>query len=129
MPVFGFHHEAAFNWIAVHVLQLLDPFVVSEDVEIVVAGLPERTFREASGDRDFQGLQSFRQEIVGRFTDEQVNVLRHDDVAEDFELAMAAGALERVEEDVSCGRSVEVGFAVVATEGDEVVVAFLLISF
>ena len=101
MPVFGLRHEAAFDRVAVHVLQLLDPLVVGEDVEIVVAGLPERTFREASGDGDLQGLQGFRQEIVGRFADEQVNVLRHDDVAEDFESVMAAGTLERVEEDVS----------------------------
>ena len=101
MPVLRMHHEAAFDRVAVHVLQLLDSLVVRKDVEIVVAGLPERAFREASGDGDLQGLQGFRQGIVGKFADEQVNVLRHDDVAEDFELVMAAGALEGVEKDVS----------------------------
>lgn len=100
-PVFGVHHEAAFDRVAVHVLQFLDPLVMSEDVEIVVAGLPERTFREAPGDGNLQGLQGPRQEIVGRFADEQMTVFGHDDVAEDFELVMAAGAFERVEEDVS----------------------------
>ena len=39
-----------------------------------------------------------------------------------------ADAFERVEEDVFCGGGVEVGLAVVATEGDEVVVAFLLVA-
>ena len=101
MPVFRLGDEAAFDRIAMHVLQLLDPFITSKDVEIVVAGLPERTLRKASGGGDLQGLQGFRQEIVGRFADEQVNMLRHDDVAENFKLVMAAGALEGVEEDVS----------------------------
>jgi len=73
-------------------LQLLNPFITSEDIEVVVAGLPKRTFREASGDGDLQGLPGLRQEVVGRFADEQMNVFRHDDVAEDFELVMAAGA-------------------------------------
>lgn len=57
MPVFGLRHEAAFDRIAVHVLQLLDPLVVGEDVEVVVAGLPEKAFREASGDGDSSGLE------------------------------------------------------------------------
>lgn len=60
MPVFGLRHEAAFHRVAVHVLQLLDPLVMGEDIEVVVACLPERAFREASGDRDLQGLQGFR---------------------------------------------------------------------
>jgi hypothetical protein len=58
----------------------------------------------------------------------QVNVLGHDDVTEEFELIVSAGTFERVEKDISGGSSVEVGIAVVATEGDEVVVTFLLVS-
>ncbi len=52
----------------------------------------------------------------------------HYDVAEDLELVSAACSLQRVEEDVFRGGGVQVGSAVVATEGDEVVVAFLLVS-
>src|SRR5216684_7817967 len=58
----------------------------------------------------------------------QVNVLGHDDVTEEFKLIVRAGAFERVEKDVSGGLGVEVRIAVVATEGNEVVVAFLIIS-
>ena len=35
-----------------------------------------------------------------RFTEEQMDVLRHDDVAEDFEVVALAGEFEGVEEDV-----------------------------
>ena len=52
----------------------------------------------------------------------------HCDVTEDVKLVMPAGAFKRVEEDVLCGRGVEVGFAVVTTESDEMVVTFLLVS-
>jgi len=41
---------------------------------------------------------------------------------------MSVCAFEGVEKDVSGGWGVEVGFAVVTTEGDEVVVAFSLVS-
>ena len=73
---------------------------MSEDVEVVVTGLPEGAFREASGDRDFDCLKGFRERIVWRFVNEEMDVLGHDYVAEDFELVMSAGAFERVEEDV-----------------------------
>ena len=41
-PVFSSGDEAASHWIHVHVLELLDELVVGEDVEVVVAGEPER---------------------------------------------------------------------------------------
>ena len=56
-PVFRFLHKTSSNWIAVHVLQLFDSFVMSEDVEIVVADLPEGSRSEAFGDGEFEGLQ------------------------------------------------------------------------
>ena len=101
---------------------------MGEDVEVVVARLPEGTLCETSGDGDLQGLEGFCEGIAGRFAHEQVNVLGHDDVTEEFKLIMSAGTFERVEEDVSGVLGVEVGFAVVATEGNEMVVALLLIS-
>jgi len=38
--------------------------------------------------------------VIQRFADEEMDVLRHDDVAEDFELVTLAGEFEGVEEDV-----------------------------
>ena len=40
-PVFGTFDEVTFDGIAVDVLEFLDVFLVGEDVEVVVAGLPE----------------------------------------------------------------------------------------
>ena len=40
-PVFGFLDESARDGIAVDVDQLIDPLWVGEDVEVVLAGLPE----------------------------------------------------------------------------------------
>ena len=87
--------------------------------------------RQALGDGELQGVESGCQRYlaVERFAEEKVDVLGHDDVAEDVELIALASEFERIEEDISCGRGVEVGFAVVAAEGDEVVVTLLLVSY
>jgi hypothetical protein len=55
-PVFGPFDKVSGDWIAVHVLQLFDSLVVSEDIEIVVAGLPEGSRSEAFGDGQFEGI-------------------------------------------------------------------------
>lgn len=57
-----------------------------------------------------------------------MHVLGHDDVAEDLEPVAFPGEFEGVEEGVSCGGGVEIGEAVVTGEGEEVVVAFLLVG-
>ena len=71
---------------------------MGKGIKIVVTGLPEGALGEASGDGDFESLEGFRERIVGRFAHEEVNVLRHDDVAEDLELVITAGAFQGVEE-------------------------------
>jgi len=55
-PIFRFVDKASRDHIAVHVLQLFDPLVVSEDIEIVVAGLPEGVSGEAFGDGEVEGI-------------------------------------------------------------------------
>ena len=40
-PVFGFCREATHDWVAVHVPELLCALGFGEDIEVVVAGLPE----------------------------------------------------------------------------------------
>lgn len=40
-PVFGFLDEAPVDWIAVNVAELLDELGLGEDIEVVVAALPE----------------------------------------------------------------------------------------
>lgn len=46
-PVFGGGDESAGDRVAVHVFELFDSFVSGEDVEVVVAGLPEGSLGEA----------------------------------------------------------------------------------
>lgn len=73
---------------------------MGEDFEVVVTGLPEGSLGEPFRDGELQGLQDFREQVFRRFAEEDVDVLRHDDIAEDSELVAAASEFERVEEDV-----------------------------
>lgn len=57
-----------------------------------------------------------------RFAQEKMDVLRHEDVAEEIEAVTLACLFEDVEEDGAGVVVVQEGKAVVATEGDEVVV-------
>ena len=101
-PVFRGFDKASGDWVAMHVLEFFDSFVVGEDVEVVVAGLPEGFRCEALRDGKFEGLDCFREWdfVVEGFAEEEVDVLGHDDVAEDFEVVTLAGEFEGVEEDV-----------------------------
>jgi len=67
--------------------------------------------------------------MIGWLAHEQMDVLGHDDITKDFHVIAPASLFERVEERVLGGRRDEIRLAAVATEGDIVVVALLLISF
>ena len=98
--------------------QLFDSFVVCPDVEIIEPRLPERLLlhagcpilRAAKGGTGLidksrrlllHNLNRRRKGAVDRFTHEQMNVFRHDDVARDFEFVSLTSFLENGEEDVS----------------------------
>ncbi len=49
--------------------------------------------------------------VVEGFAEKEMDVLGHDDVAENFEVIAFAGEFQGVEEDVFRGRGGEVGFA------------------
>ena len=93
-PVFGFCGEAAFDGVTVHVDELLVELAVGEDVEVVVAGLPEGALRGLDGDGQFEGLEGFGEENVAGFAEEKVDVLGHDDVAADEEVVALADCFE-----------------------------------
>jgi hypothetical protein len=63
-----------------------------------------------------------------RFGEQQMDVLGHKDVAEDEELVADAESFEGIFEGGSGGIVVEVRTSTVTTEGDEVVVAFGLVT-
>ncbi len=59
---------------------------------------------------------------------QEMNVFGHDDIAEDFEVVPESGALQGRLEESLCLFGGEIGSSAVTTEGDEVVVSFLLVS-
>lgn len=129
-PVFGFFHEAAFYWVAVDVAELLSELALGEDVEVVVVELPEAraVAFELFRCLGFEGTEDAAEGGLGWLAEEQVDVLGHEDVAEDVKLVLLSYAFEGVEEDGAGVVVVEVGETVVTTEGDEVVVAESVVS-
>jgi hypothetical protein len=57
-----------------------------------------------------------------------MNMLGHYNIAQHLEPVMAAGQLKRMKEDVFAVRRREVWGPTIATEGDKVIIAFMLIS-
>jgi hypothetical protein len=130
LPVFWAFNEATCDGIAMEVFELLDVLVMSKDVEVVVAGLPELAmiaFEELGGFR-FEDVERCRQGVSSGFGEEQVNVLGHEDVAEDVELVALAKSFEDFFEDDPGGVLIEIGEPTITTEGDEVVGAFRLVA-
>jgi hypothetical protein len=118
-PVFGILDEPALDGIAVDVLELLYEFGLGDDVEVVITGLPEL------GAGAFEELGSFALEDADGgcewakfwFGQEKVDVLRHEDVAEEVELVALAESFEGAEEGDAGLVVVQVGEPVVTTEG------------
>jgi hypothetical protein len=118
--VFGFVDEASGDRITVDVLDLLFEFSCGEDVEVVVARLPEVA---VGSFEEFGGLAFDDSEGGGEvfwFAEEEMEVFGHQDVGVEEEVVGAAGAFDCLFEDFFGFGGVEVGKAVVTTEGDEV---------
>lgn len=121
-------NQAACDWVAMDVPELLDALLFRVDVEIVVSRLPEGPLLSLDRDREFKGLQCLCENGVGGFADEQVYVLRHDDVPSHEEVIAQSHGLKRgLEKCTRIWRS-EVRSSVVTTEGDEVEIAGLLVA-
>ncbi len=71
----------------------------------------------------FQQLHYHRKVRTRRFTDQQMKVLRHDDVAHDRELVIASHLLQFLKEQIAGFGGVEQRPPLVATAGDEVEIA------
>ena len=129
--VLGLFAEAADFGVTVHIAELFDALVFGEDVEVVVAALPELIALafEATRGFAFEDTEQGGQWNVGRFAQEKVDVLGHEDVAADVEMvAFAEGFEDFFEGLFGVGRSEE-WEALVTAKGDEVEVAGLLIAF
>jgi hypothetical protein len=91
-PVFGVFDEASVDRVTVKVAELFDVLPVSEDVEVIVAGLPEvlAVALETFGSFAFEDAHGIAQELEPWFGHQQVDVFGHDDVAEEIETVSEA---------------------------------------
>jgi hypothetical protein len=127
-PVFGLCYEFSCDRVAMHVLQLFYSLGFGEDVEVVVARLPE-VFAGAA--EELGGFTLEDSEGGGYcscpwFRHQQVDVLGHEDVTQDGEAVTGGEGLEHVLQNLFGFWGVEVGEAAVTAKGDEVEIAFVL---
>jgi len=99
-----------------NVAQFLHEFVMGEDVEIVVVGLPERPFRAAHGNGQLERLNRLGQWGALGFAEKQMDVFGHDDVTCDREAMAQADDFQRVLEEIPGNFCGEVRPSVVAAE-------------
>jgi hypothetical protein len=111
------------------VAQLLDALLLGEDVEVVVAGLPEvgTVAFEEFGGLALEDAKGGGERAMFGLGEEKVDVLRHEDVAEEIEPMFLPKTFEGLLEDDAGMVFEEVRETTVTTEGEEVLVAFGLV--
>jgi hypothetical protein len=129
--VFGMGDEASGDWVVVDVLNFLDEFGCGEDVEIVVARLPEviAGALEEFGGFSLEDSEGGGELVVLWFAEEEVDVFGHEDVGVEAEVVGAASSFDDLFEDVFGPGCFEVWKTAVTTEGDEVELACVLAAF
>ena len=105
-----------------HVAELFSRLLFGPHVEVVVAALPELPFRlvlEFGGDLLFEDLDSNGQRFERRLVEQQMNMLRHENVSSDHETITERGLLQLGFEDCVAGTFCQSRLAPVTTEGQE----------
>ena len=127
-PVFGIFYKAFRYWIAMDVAELFHEFLVGEDVEVVIARLPEllEVALEVFGGFTFEDGEGCRQDVLFGFAEKQVNMVGHDDVAEEIEVMSAAELFEGFFEDDAGVIVCQQRLLAIAGEVDGVVVVVFL---
>ncbi len=128
-----------FDWIRVHVVEFFPQLRARIPIEIVISALPESAqlasgFWEAQSELAFSGTLSaaraaryslleyfnnFRWANAAGFTDQQVNMFGHDDVAREGQAVPGAILLENLDGKISGAGGAKQGPALIATKGDE----------
>ncbi len=118
-----------------HVGQLLRDFLLAEHVEVIRAGIPEgrrigvlRQTRAASGQALtryalLQNLHGHGNASFVRLSDEQVDMLRHDHIANHLEFIFLTYFFKDLQEQVSPRSGAEEWLPLVTATGDEMEVA------
>ena len=126
-PVFGLFHQSALYRIAVQVAQLFHEIPVVAKVTVIVTRLPKRPGlavlrpqpANLLGRRQLYPMQHVRQGGTSRFAEEQVHVLRHQEVAIYAEVELPAGRFQRGQQYPAESWIIQVRRTPIATEGDE----------
>jgi hypothetical protein len=95
-------------------------FVTSE-LKYLIGGLP--LFSRAARDTLFENLDSYGQISFRWFGDEKMEMLRHDHITPDNELVFLSDFFESFNEQVTATGGGKKWLAMVATAGDEVLIA------
>ena len=127
-PVFGSRDQAAMDRVAVDVLQFLDAFLGSPDVEVVIPSLPEVFARVDLSPCDglLDGLDRCGQYASLRLAHQQVNVLGHDYVSIDEEPVLHSRLFEGLLEHLRRSGPSEKRLSPVTTERNEMKTAGVL---
>jgi hypothetical protein len=130
-PVLRSCYQTPADWVAVHVLEFLDRFVVVPHVEVIIAALPESCVFGAlkfPGYLLFQNLQDRGKLKIARFAYQKMDMFGHDDISGDNEAVALPHLLQFLLEGAVSGPFSEQGLSLVTTEGRKVEVARVLIA-
>ena len=138
-PVLGMIGQFSFQRIHVQVVELFDSLLQTPHVKVVKPPLPKSRERivatgeeqtqlrsgrsplaaQAARDTLFQNLNDRGRGSFSRLADEQVDMLRHDDVTHQGEPVTVAHFVKNMDESISSANRAQQRQASVTTEGDE----------
>ena len=139
-PQFRRINQSPLYRIVMHVVQLLSMFAPAEDIEVIGALLPESRWQlgrpelylnfglllscpTAAGNTLFENLHGHSDSSLSGLADQQMEVLRHDDVTPDDKLIFLSDFLQDFQEQIAAAGGSEKGLSMITTAGDEVFVA------
>jgi hypothetical protein len=93
-PIFRPLDDSGLDRVAVHVAEFFDPLGFGEDIEVVITRLPDELVRTGSGEALLKDLNRRGQSLLIGFGHQEMDVVRHEDVAEDLEEVFLAGLFE-----------------------------------
>ena len=108
--------------------ELLHPLLLTVNVEVVIARLPERTFVPPHGHRQLQRLYRPRQETIARFAHQKMHVFRHHHITRYDEVMPLPHSFQRRLEQVAGVRRRQKRQPTITTEGQKMKVSGLLVS-
>ena len=130
-PICRFFNQAPRHRVAVHIPQLLDALLFAMHVEVVIPPLPEPNLPallQFARCLLFQHLNRNRQQRPVRLPDQQVNVLRHQNIPGHHEAIPSAHCFKFMFEDAVGSLTRQQRQPAITTEGQKVKTSALLVT-